>query len=284
MRASDIPRAVAAGTATASALALRVDDAVLLHDSNRLAVRLLPCDVLARIAPVAHQASAEIEVEVAQQLAEIASPVAGPEPRAEPRVYVRDGFAVTLWSYYEPVSSQEVEPAEYAQALERLHAGMRQIDLTVPHFTDRVAQAQWLVDNRAQTPGLADAERELLADTLRSLRRAIEGSGADEQLLHGEPHAGNVLRTRSGLLFVDLETCCRGPVEFDMAHAPEEISLYYPGIKQELLRMCRILVLAMIATWRWERDDQLPNGRQLGAECLSQIRVALDRDGLDIQS
>lgn len=284
MRASDIPRAVAAGTATASALALRVDDAVLLHDSNRLAVRLLPCDVLARIAPVAHQASAEIEVEVAQQLAEIASPVAGPEPRAEPRVYVRDGFAVTLWSYYEPVSSQEVEPAEYAQALERLHAGMRQIDLTVPHFTDRVAQAQGLVDNRAQTPGLADAERELLADTLRSLRRAIEGSGADEQLLHGEPHAGNVLRTRSGLLFVDLETCCRGPVEFDMAHAPEEISLYYPGIKQELLRMCRILVLAMIATWRWERDDQLPNGRQLGAECLSQIRVALDRDGLDIQS
>jgi hypothetical protein len=284
MRASDIPRAVAAGTATASALALRVDDAVLLHDSNRLAVRLLPCDVLARIAPVAHQASAEIEVEVAQHLAEIASPVAGPEPRAEPRVYVRDGFAVTLWSYYEPVSSQEVEPAEYAQALERLHAGMRQIDLTVPHFTDRVAQAQWLVDNRAQTPGLADAERELLADTLRSLRRAIEGSGADEQLLHGEPHAGNVLRTRSGLLFVDLETCCRGPVEFDMAHAPEEISLYYPGIKQELLRMCRILVLAMIATWRWERDDQLPNGRQLGAECLSQIRVALDRDGLDIQS
>jgi hypothetical protein len=284
MKASDIPRAVAAGTATASALALRVDDAVLLHDSNRLAVRLLPCDVLARIAPVAHQASAEIEVEVAQQLAEIASPVAGPELRAEPRVYVRDGFAVTLWSYYEPVSSQEVEPAEYAQALERLHAGMRQIDLTVPHFTDRVAQAQWLVDNRAQTPGLADAERELLADTLRSLRRAIEGSGADEQLLHGEPHAGNVLRTRSGLLFVDLETCCRGPVEFDMAHAPEEISLYYPGIKQELLRMCRILVLAMIATWRWERDDQLPNGRQLGAECLSQIRVALDRDGLDIQS
>lgn len=284
MRASDIPRAVAAGTATASALALRVDDAVLLHDSNRLAVRLLPCDVLARIAPVAHQASAEIEVEVAQHLAEIASPVAGPEPRAEPRVYVRDGFAVTLWSYYEPVSSQEVEPAEYAQALERLHAGMRQIDLTVPHFTDRVAQAQWLVDNRAQTPELADAERELLADTLRSLRRAIEGSGADEQLLHGEPHAGNVLRTRSGLLFVDLETCCRGPVEFDMAHAPEEISLYYPGIKQELLRMCRILVLAMIATWRWERDDQLPNGRQLGAECLSQIRVALDRDGLDIQS
>jgi hypothetical protein len=48
-----------------------------------------------------------------------------------------------------------------------------------------------------------------------------------------------------------------------------------------LLRECRILVLAMIATWRWDRGDQLPNGRQLGAEWLSQIRVALDRKGLD---
>jgi hypothetical protein len=33
-----------------------------------------------------------------------------------------------------------------------------------------------------------------------------------------------VLRTRKGLLFVDLETCCHGPVEFDIAHGllPEE--------------------------------------------------------------
>jgi hypothetical protein len=35
-------------------------------------------------------------------------------------------------------------------------------------------------------------------------------------------------------------------------------------------------VLAMIATWRWERDDQLPNGRQLGTEWLNQLRTALD--------
>src|SRR3989304_3431652 len=55
-----------------------------------------------------------------------------------PRVYVRDGFVVTLWTYYEPVSPRDVTPAEYAQALERLHAGMRGIDFTAPHFPDRV--------------------------------------------------------------------------------------------------------------------------------------------------
>ena len=68
-------------------------------------------------------------------------------------------------------------------------------------------------------PEIAGADRELLATTLRTTRRAILDRGASEQLLHGEPHPGNVLRTRDGLLFVDLETCCRGPVEFDIAHA-----------------------------------------------------------------
>jgi hypothetical protein len=281
MKASEVPRAVAAGMTTASALDLRVDDAAVVRDSNRLAVRLLPCDVLARVAHVAQQAGAEFEAEVARRLAETDSPVAELEPRVEPRVYVRDGFAVTLWTYYEPVPSRDVAPPEYSQALQRLHAGMRQIDVAAPHFTDRVAEAQWLAGNRAQTPELADAERDLLTNTLRSLRRAIDDRGAGEQLLHGEPHPGNLLRTKNGLLFVDLETCCRGPVEFDIAHAPEEVGDHYPAANQDLLRECRILTLAMIATWRWDRDDQLPNGRQLGTEWLSQIRAALDRYGLD---
>ena len=279
MQAADVPRAVAAARASASALGLRVDDAVVLHASNRLAVRLLPCDVLARVAYVAHQAGAEFEVEVARRLAETDSPVAALEPRVEPRIYVRDGFVITLWVYYEPASPQDIAPLEYAQALKRLHAGMRQIDAPAPHFTDRVAEAQRLVGDRAHTPELAEADRELLSNTLRSLRRAIGDRGAAEQLLHGEPHPGNVLRTKNGLLFIDLETCCRGPVEFDIAHVPDDVSEHYPGAAQDLLRACRTLVLAMIVTWRWDRDDQLPNGRRLGAEWLSQMRAALDRDG-----
>ena len=281
MQASEVPRAVAAAMSTASALDLTVDDAIVLQDSNRLVLRLMPCDVVARVAPMAYQASAEFEVELARRLAETESPVAALEPRVEPRVHVRDGFVMNLWTYYESVPPREVPPADYAHALKRLHAGLRQIDLTTPHFTDRVAEAQQLVASRDHTPALADADRELLSTTLRSLRRAIGDRGAAEQLLHGEPHPGNVLSTKNGLLFIDLETCCRGPVEFDLAHVPEEVSERYPGADQDLLRECRILVLAMIATWRWDRDDQLPNGRQLGTEWLSQIRAALDRYGLD---
>ncbi|MGH3655022.1 MAG: phosphotransferase enzyme family protein [Micromonosporaceae bacterium] len=280
MQASEVPRAVAAAMSTASSLDLTVDDAIVLHDSNKLTLRLLPCDVLARVAPVAHHV-AQFEVELAQRLAESRCPVAALEPRVEPHVYQRDGFVVTLWTYYEPVTPREVSPVDYANALERLHAGMRKLDVPTPRFTDRVELAQRLVANRDHTPALADADRELLGDTLRSLRRVIGERGGAEQLLHGEPHPGNALTTKNGLLFIDFETCCRGPVEFDLAHAPEEVSKHYPCVNQDLLRECRILVLAMITAWRWDRGDQLPNGRQLGTEWLSQIRAALDRNGSD---
>jgi hypothetical protein len=280
MQASEASRAMAAAVSTASSLDLTVDDAIVLHDSNKLTLRLLPCDVLARVAPVALQVS-QFEVELAQRLAQSGCPVTALERRVDPRVYERDGFVVTLWAYYEPAAPREVSPADYASALERLHAGMRKLDIPAPHFTDRVEQAQQLVASRERTPALADADREFLGDTLRSLRRVIGDGGAAEQLLHGEAHPGNVLTTKNGLLFIDLETCCRGPVEFDLAHAPEEVSEHYPGVNQDLLRECRILVLAMITTWRWDRGDQLPNGRQLGTEWLSQIQAALDRKGLD---
>jgi len=280
MKASDVPRAVEAAVATASAAGLGVDDATVIHHSNRIAVRLLPSDVLGRVAPHVHQAGTEFEVEVARRLAESGSPVGTLDPRVEPRVHLCDGFDVTLWTYYEPLPS-ELAPPEYAHALLRLHASMRQVELVAPHFTDRVAEARSLLGDRARTPELDDADRELLSTTLQRLTASITNRGTDEQLLHGEPHPGNVLHTRMGPLFVDLGTVVRGPVEFDIAHAPEGTGDHYPAADEDLLTECRILMLAMITTWRWDRDDRLPNGRQLATEWLSQMRTALDRYGLD---
>src|SRR6202453_2492345 len=112
LQASEVPRAVAAPMSIASSLGLTVDDAIVLRDSNKLTLRLLPCDVLARVAPVEHQV-AQFEIDVAQRLPGSGRPGAPPEPRVEPRVYERDGFAVTLWTYYEPTSPQAVSPADY---------------------------------------------------------------------------------------------------------------------------------------------------------------------------
>jgi hypothetical protein len=259
----------------AAALDLTVDDAIVLHNSNKVSLRLLPCNVLARVALVGQEV-AQFEIDLAQRLAETESPVAALEPRVEPRVYERDGVAVTLWTYYAPATPGVVLPADYANALMRLHAGMRKLDVATPHFTDRVSEAQQLIASRDLTPALADADRELLRSTLERATRSIGDRMLAEQLLHGEPHPGNLLATKDGLLFVDLETCCRGPIEFDLAHVPGEVSERYRGADQEMLDECRILMLAMVAAWRWDRDDEFPSGHQMGIELLSQLRAALE--------
>jgi thiamine kinase-like enzyme len=159
---------------------------------------------------------------------------------------------------------------------------MRQVDVRTPHFTDRVEAAQRLVESSNLTPELADADRELLITTLRSRRRAIVDRGGAEQLLHGEPHPGNVLSTKSGLLFIDFETCCRGPVEFDLAHVPEDVSERYAAADEDLLIESRGLVLAMVAAWRWDPGDQFPDRQRAARALLRALRLGPPWPPLDV--
>ena len=268
----DVARAVEAARSTASGLGLSAEEAIVVHASNRLAIRLLPSDVLARVASPAHQA-AQFEVDLAVRLAAPGTPVAALDPRVAPRVYERDGFTITLWTYYASESSRGVSPANYADGLERLHVRMHDVDLSTPHFTDRVKEAWELVASRDRTPDVSDADRNLLTNTFTTVTRAIRNRGAREQLLHGEPHPGNVLNTKNGPLFIDLETCCRGPVEFDLAHVPIEVSERYPNVDDALLGECRVLALAMVAAWRLDPADRFPSGSQAARELLGALRA-----------
>ena len=239
----------------------------------------------------------QFEFEVARRLAEIDCPVGELEPRVEPRVYRRDAFAITLWTYYEPGASRgrehvdisvsieafkgsHIAPADYAHALIRLHAGLRQIDLDAPHIADRIDDNLPAVRDEQVTPELLAPDRELLSDVLGRMRNRMRATGTGEQLLHGEPHPGNVLSTRRGPLFIDLGTCCRGPIEYDLAYAPEEVAEHYPEANQALIHECRILMWALITTYRWHPHDQLPNRDYWRIEGLNQIRAGLDRYGL----
>lgn len=282
--------ATAAALSIAAGLGLSATDATVLHNSNKLALRLTPCDTFARVAERGDMRWAAFEVELAQRLSAAGAPVASLEPRAPSEVHLRGGFAVTLWTYYEiegepratggPISgdpASDLVAGEYASALIEMHAAMLRVEMATPAWTDRVADALALVGSPDRTPELPDGDRLFLLGSLRGLRRRIGDHGAPEQILHGEPHRGNVLRTKQGLRFVDLETCCRGPVEFDLAYVPDAVVALYPGVDAELLRECRALMLAMVAAWRWDRDDQFPDGAMYRASLLVELREASER-------
>src|SRR5438045_9602429 len=100
MHATEVERALRAATALISDLGLVVAEARIVGNSNKLGLRLLPCDVFARVA-FSGQEAFQFEIEIARRLTEIGSPVASLDTRVEPRVYTRDGFVFTLWQHYE---------------------------------------------------------------------------------------------------------------------------------------------------------------------------------------
>jgi len=287
MEANDVRRAVGAAMSTASAVGLQVDDATVIHNSDRIAVRLTPCEALARVAPASGHEGMRFEAEVARRLADVDSPIGELDPRVEPRLYLHNAFATTLWTYYEPVATEwtrrvthgqapeDLAPAHYADALSRLHARLRQINLEAPHITRRVTGWAAEVGDRRLTPELRDRDRKLLSDTLRQVSAVIDAQSPGEQLLHGEPHPGNVLNTRSGPLFIDLGTCQRGPVEYDLAYVPQDVAKHYPGARRHLVHQFRILMWAGVTTMRWRRDDQYPHRDYWRLEGLNQLRTAL---------
>jgi hypothetical protein len=275
MHASRVPHAIAAATSTARELGLRVNHAVVIHNSDRIAVRLAPAGVLARVGPQEHVDGFQFEAEVARRLAETGSPVGVLDPRADPRVYQRDGFAITLWTYYESVG--DIAPADYADALVRFHAGSRQVDLPAPHIDARIAGWARELDDREQTPELPDPERDELIRTLSLVRDVIQQRDADDQLLHGEPHPGNVLGTSEGPRFIDLHTCQCGPIEYDAAFLPEDAAARYPGVNQRLVHEFRVLMWVGFTTMRWRPWDQYPDRDRWRAEGLNQVRATLAR-------
>jgi thiamine kinase-like enzyme len=204
------------------------------------------------------------------------------DPRVGPQVFDESGFAITLWTYCRPVPPSALGAREYADALARLHHGMRVADAPpgLGHFTDRVAEAQGLVEDPANESPISPEDRDLVSATLRDGSTAVLARTCSEQLLHGEPHPGNTIRSDTGLVFVDLETCCRGPVEFDIAHAtivegapPTEVSRLYPGADVQLVRECWRLALALAIAWRFEPGDDLPDGTARARSWAQQLRT-----------
>lgn len=134
---------------------------------------------------------------------------------------------------------------------------LAELGLPVAPLAERVGHALDLLRDPARTPSLAPADRSLLQETLSRLAGRA-ATGGPQQILHGEPHPGNLLDTPAGPRFIDLETFCRGPVEFDLTHAPAEAAAQHPGHDPALLEECRTLSLALATTWRWGPGGHLP--------------------------
>ena len=142
------------------------------------ALRLLPCDVFARVAFVgaggvpalrsrSHGGSPRTEAR-SQSL----------DTRVEPRVYRARRVRLHAVAVLRTVGHRSLRQPSYAKALEGLHAGMAQLDVVAPHFSDRRhAKPSGSSRSRERTPRLEDADRELLS----SRRCGAAAAGSSER-------------------------------------------------------------------------------------------------------
>jgi Ser/Thr protein kinase RdoA (MazF antagonist) len=95
------------------------------------------------------------------------------------------------------------------------------------------------IKSRPGSLQLASPERELLRHTFNPEKETVARWDTGAQQLHGEPHPGNLLSTSRGPRFVDLHTCQRGPIEYDIAFVPEDVAALYAEATLLGLSDCR---------------------------------------------
>jgi Phosphotransferase enzyme family len=233
---------------------LVVEQPVVLSDSNNVVVWLAPSSVVAKVG-TGHHGRLDHELAVAKHLTAVRAPIVAPADEVPREVHVCDGFEVTFWEYH-PRQEQEVDPRRLAHALFELHEGLASYGGDVHSYRAELEAVHELLAEGSRVTALKDSDRTLLVGRLDALLAVLGQRQLDDRVLHGSPHDLNVIVVAGAPRFVDLETVCVGPLEWDLAHAGTEVANAYPSSwDPETLQLCNGLVSVKTAAWCWARVE-----------------------------
>jgi Ser/Thr protein kinase RdoA (MazF antagonist) len=251
----DTDRATAVGAAVRAAARYghRVDDPLVIQETNNVVAWLRPLSIIAKVGRWHHSEAALVrEHAVAIVLAETGAPIAPPLPETEP---VRDdatGFVVTLWRRLQADEPHDVAAADVGGSLQTLHRHLARYKGDLPSFRGLIDLARGAL---GVIPALSEGDRATLCRAMDTLSPRIDDFDFEERPLHGEPHLGNLLVTPAGLRWIDFEDVSLGPVEWDLAFLPDDVVSTFDRVDTDLLRLLRALHSACTATWCWARAD-----------------------------
>ena len=219
-------RAVAAAVALARSHGLRVEEPTVLNDLFSVMVHLRPAPVVARVptwisrlrTPVSDWLDRELAVTTF--LAEQGAPVVAPSRELPPGPHRHEGHTISFWTYLQPDPDRTPTAADCSAMLVDLHAALRRYPGELPTLAPAVIDLpRWLttLDTTMAGDVLGAADLAQVRAAAERLGRFLEAPGGDVQPLHGDAHPNNLIATREGLVWIDFEEVCRGPVEWDLA-------------------------------------------------------------------
>ncbi|MGH2586504.1 MAG: phosphotransferase family protein, partial [Dehalococcoidia bacterium] len=108
--------------------------------------------------------------------------------------------------------------ADCSAMLVDLHAVLRSYPGDLPLLAPAVIDIpHWLAMLDRAGDVLSGADVDLLRAAGERLAPFVEAASGNLRPLHGDAHPSNLIATRDGLVWIDFEEVCRGPVEWDFA-------------------------------------------------------------------
>jgi aminoglycoside phosphotransferase (APT) family kinase protein len=243
-----------AALAIVSQFGLSVREPVVISDSNNVVLWLRPAPVVAKAGTGLHS-RLELEMDVAKHLKARGAPIVSPTDELPQEVHRVGGIEVTFWDY-KPADEQEPNPVDVARALFALHRALRDYSNPLPSFQDELSYVAELLSDAGRLELLPEDDRLLLMSAEHRFRAELARCDVKERLLHGAPHSDNTIRVGGEVLFIDFETSCVGPLEWDLAHCSDEVVNAYPqSADRSILAVCRALVSVKTAALCWARFE-----------------------------
>jgi hypothetical protein len=257
--------ALEAAVSVVESLGVVAERPVILADSNNTIVWLAPAPIVAKVG-TSHFRDAELEsltreLAVAAHLSSHGAPIVAPAAGLSPGPHSWRDLTLTLWQHVEPIGEVVFEPAEAAAALSAVHDALDAFPGPLPPFDLELADARRLL-RPARSPTLPDSDRRFLSSVIDELEQGLAGRVAAARPLHGSPHAGNWLSTTEGLLLLDFETACRGPLEWDLAALDDPAVHLFADVDLELVALLRRMRSVCVAAKCWVAPNRAPAVRE----------------------
>lgn len=268
-------RAIQAAVAVARRYGLEDCRPIVLQDWNNTIVHLAPTPVVAKVStsPLGQAGSRTLtrELAVAAHLAARGAPVVPPSPELPPGPHRHEGTELTFWSLRTQCSG-EIDPVEAGETLRATHEALATYAGTLPRFTDQLTEVRAVLADSSALRALTAQDRQLLKVMLDELEERLARLALELRPLHGEAHLGNVLRTPSGVLWLDFESACLGPLEWDLSTLPAEALVAFAGVDEPLLALLRRLRSLCVAVWCWVQPERAPEVREAAEFHLASLR------------
>jgi Phosphotransferase enzyme family len=266
-------RAVAAAVAVAAHHDILVGQPRVLWDSNNTVVHLHPAPVVAKVAANERRpdgaGALAYELAVGAHLARIGAPVAEPSREVPSEVHWHDGLAMTFWRHYEHNPDARVPCVAIAATLREVHRALASFPGRLPDFRARVTDAR-TVFQQGHSRRLRERDRDFLVAERDRLRAALDELNPRIQPLHGSPHGFNRLTVAGGVVWIDFETACRGPLEADLGFAGCREA--FPEADPRLLALFADVASVNTAIACWARMDEAPDLAWHAAHHLGVLR------------